>query len=87
MARGMRGGGAAAGPPTPRRVDPKLKLYNMIRWMNYLLFPLTGIIIIIAGVIVGIVNGLGDGLHQDVARTLIVGGGILAYVSIFYNKR
>jgi hypothetical protein len=83
----MRGAGAAA-PPTPRRVDPKLKLYNMIRWMNYLLFPLTGIIIIIIGVVIGIVNGLHNApYHQETARTLIIGGGILAYVSIFYNKR
>lgn len=78
-----RGGGAGAGPaPAPRRVDPKLKLYNLIRWMNYLLFPLVGMGFVVAGLIYAF---MADDIK--VPLTLIAGGGILAYVSIFYNKR
>ena len=79
-----RGGGGAAPAPTPRKVDPKLKLYNMIRWMNYLLFPLCGVIVIIIGIIMAFANGEAE---QNLARTLVIAGGLMAYVSIFYNKR
>ena len=79
-----RGGGGSAPAPAPRRVDPKLKLYNMIRWMNYLLFPLFGIIIIIVGIVMAFMGGEEE---QALARTLVIAGGILSYVSIFYNKR
>jgi hypothetical protein len=79
-----RGGGGAAPAPSPRRVDPKLKLYNMIRWMNYLLFPFVGVVIIFIGVGMAFANGEAE---QALPRTLVIAGGIMAYVSIFYNKR
>jgi len=79
----MRGGAGAAAAPAPRRsVDPKLKVYNLIRWANYLLFPLAGIGFIIGGLIAAIAKP-----DSAVPLTCIIGGGLLAYVSIFYNKR
>ncbi len=47
------------------------------------MFPLVGVIVII----IGIVMAFADQDDQALARTLVIAGGILAYVSIFYNKR
>jgi hypothetical protein len=74
--------GAAAQPP--KRVDPKLKLYNMIRWLNYLFFPFVGVVIICIGT--GWAFVIKD---NNFIKPLLVmiGGALLTYVSIYYNKR
>ena len=86
MAGARAGYGAkpgAAAPPA-KKVDVKLKLYNMIRWMCYLLFPIVGIVFICIG--------FGWAFTVEPSRfvkplLVIIAGALIAYVSIYYNKR
>lgn len=78
---GAKPGGAA---PPPKKVDVKLKFYNAVRWMCYLLFPIAGIVFLV----IGLVWAFTVEPSRFVKPLLvIIGGALLTYVSIYYNKR
>ena len=85
MAGARAGYGAKPGAAAPpKKVDVKLKLYNMIRWMCYLLFPIVGIAFMVWG-LVWAVNVEPSRFVKPLL--IIIAGGLIAYISIYYNKR
>ena len=72
-----------------RYVQPRVKLsmlgkaYNKVRWACYFL-PVLGFIIIGYGIYLAINNPIENII---VSQTVIVGGAIVTYLAIYYNKR
>jgi hypothetical protein len=84
-----RPGGRPSGAPTKKYIQPRVKLsplgkaYNKVRWICYFL-PLLGFFIIGYGIYITI-------WHQNTniiyPQTIIVGGAVMTYLAIYYNKR
>ena len=81
-----------SGPPpksTAKYVQPRVKLsmlgraYNKVRWLCYFL-PVLGFVIIGYGIYLTIWE---RGTDIIIPQTIIVGGAILTYLAIYYNKR
>ena len=89
MAGARPGYGAKPGAAAPpKKVDPKLKMYNLIRWMCYLLFPIAGLVLICVGIGMAMAIDTKDAYKNMIIPLLVmIGGTLLAYVSIYYNKR
>lgn len=85
MAGARAGYGAKPGAAAPpKKVDVKLKLYNMIRWMCYLLFPIAGIVILCIGMVWAFTV---EPSRFVKPLLVIIAGALITYVSIYYNKR
>ena len=73
----------------PKYLQPRVKLsllgkaYNKVRWLCYFL-PVLGFIIIGYGIYITIWQ---PGTDIIVPQTVIVGGAVLTYLAIYYNKR
>ncbi len=86
---GMQYAPRPSGRSSGKYVQPRVKLsmlgkaYNKIRWTCYFL-PVLGFIIIGYGVYLAIWRPADDII---VSQTVIVGGAILTYLAIYYNKR
>jgi hypothetical protein len=78
-----------ASQPTGRIARSRVKLsplgraYNKVRWLCYFL-PVLGFIIIGYGIYLTIWESAMDII---IPQTVIVGGAILTYLAIYYNKR
>ncbi|WP_455392775.1 hypothetical protein [[Eubacterium] cellulosolvens] len=74
---------------TTKYIQPRVKLsmlgkaYNKVRWLCYFL-PVLGFIIIGYGIYLTIWQ---PGTDIIVPQTIIIGGAIMTYLAIYYNKR
>ncbi len=84
-----RPGGRPSGTPTKKYIQPRVKLsllgkaYNKVRWVCYFL-PILGFIIIGYGIYIAIWH---QGTNIIYPQTIIVGGAVMTYLAIYYNKR
>ena len=86
---GYQRSGKYTGKSSGKYVHPRVKLsllgraYNKVRWTCYFL-PILGFIIMGYGLFLAMRHPMNEIV---IAQTVIVGGAIITYLSIYYNKR
>ena len=86
---GGRPAGTSSGKPKGKYISPRVKLsalgkaYNKVRWACYFL-PVIGFIIIGLGIYMSVWM---PEYNIIVPQTVIIGGAIMTYLAIYYNKR
>jgi hypothetical protein len=86
---GGRPSGSSSAKPKGKYIQPRVKLsalgkaYNKVRWACYFL-PIIGFIIIGTGIYMAVWL---PGYNIIVPQTVIIGGAIMTYLAIYYNKR
>jgi hypothetical protein len=72
--------------PPPKRTSALVTIYYKSRWLNFFL-TFIGLIFIIIGIFQLLLTDVDTDMELKKVMGLIIGGGILAYLTIYANKR